>query len=53
MRAALKVMPPILLYWPTISEMNVGSMAVEVEPSYQYSITFCCCVTERSSRGAV
>jgi len=49
MRAALKVMPPILLYWPTISEMNVGSMAVEVEPSYQYSIIFCCCVTERGS----
>ena len=34
-RTAPKVMPAILLYWPTKSEMNVGGMAVEAEPSHQ------------------
>jgi len=29
--AALKVMPPILLRWPMMSEVDVGGMAVEVE----------------------
>jgi len=33
MMAALKVMPPILLCWPTTSELDVGGMAVETEPS--------------------
>jgi len=28
MRAALKVMLPILSYWPTMSEADVGGMAV-------------------------
>jgi len=28
-RAALKVMSPILLCWPTVSEVDVGGMAVE------------------------
>mgnify|MGYP001855316585 CR=1 FL=1 len=28
MRAALKIMPPILLCWPTTSEMDVDGMAV-------------------------
>ena len=37
---ALKVMPPFLR-WPTTSEVDVGDMAVEVEPSHQYSIMFC------------
>ena len=46
MRAALKVMPPILLYWPTVLEVDVGGMAVEAEP------TFCCHATDGSS-GAV
>ena len=32
--AAPKVMPPILLCWPTTSEVDVGGMAVEVEPSH-------------------
>ena len=50
MRAALKVMPPILLYWPTVSEVDVGDMAIEVEPSHQYSLTYCCCVSD-GSRG--
>ena len=30
LRAALKVMPPSLLCWPMMSEVDVGSMAVEV-----------------------
>ena len=32
--------------------MVVGGMAVEAQPSHQYSTTFCCCVTD-GSRGAV
>jgi len=34
------------------SEADVGGMAVEVETSCQYSITFCCCVAaeEQSNR---
>ena len=50
-RAALKVMLSILSRWPTTSEA-VGGMAVEVELSCQYSVTFCCCMTE-GSRGTV
>ena len=45
-------MPPILLCLPTMSEADVGGMAVEVEPSWKYFITFCCCATD-GSRGAV
>jgi len=52
MRAAPKLMPPVLLCWPMTSEADGGGMAVEVEPSHQHSITFCCCVTD-GSRGAV
>jgi len=52
MRAALKVMPPILLCQSTKSEVDVGGAAVEVEHSHQYIITFCCHVTD-SRRGAV
>jgi len=37
--------PPILLHWPVTSGVDVGGMAVEVEPSHQYSISFCCCMT--------
>ena len=33
MRAAPKVMPPILLHWSMMPEVDVGSMTVEVEPS--------------------
>jgi len=40
--AAMKVMLPILLWWPTVSVADVGGMAVEVEPSHQCSVTFCC-----------
>jgi len=52
MRAALNVMPPILSCQPTTSEADVGSMAVVVEPTHQYSFAFGCCVTD-GSRGAV
>ena len=38
-RSAPKVMPPVLLCWPTMSETDVGGMAVEVEPPGQYSAT--------------
>ena len=43
-------MPPILLCWPTTSEVDIGGMTVEVEPAQQYSITLCCCVTDHSRR---
>ena len=42
MKATAKMMFPVLLRWPTMSETDVGGMAVEVEPSHQYSITYCC-----------
>lgn len=42
--AAPKVMPSILLCWPTISKVDVEGMAIEVEHSCQYSAKFCCCV---------
>lgn len=35
MRAAPKAVPPILLYWPIASEVGVGGLPVEVEPSHQ------------------
>ena len=52
MRAAKNVMPAILLHWPTVSEADVGGMAVEAEPSHQYSDTCCCRVTD-GSRGSL
>ena len=52
MRVALKLMPPVLLCWPITLEADVGDMAVEVEPSCQYSVNFCCHATD-DSRGAV
>jgi len=51
-RAAPKVMHPILLFWPTMANADVFGMAVEAEPSHQYSVTLCCHVTD-GSRGAV
>ena len=48
MRVALKVMPAVLLHWPMMSEVDVGGMAVEVDPSHQYSVTCCCHVTDGS-----
>ena len=38
----MTIMLPTLLWWPTMSEADVGSMAVEAELSHQYSIIFCC-----------
>ena len=52
MKAAPKVMPPVLLCWCTTSEVDVGGMAVEIESSHQHSMTYCCCVTD-GSREAV
>ena len=51
-RAVPKLMPPILLCWLMTSEANIVDMAVEVEPSRQYSVKFCCRATD-GSRGAV
>jgi len=31
---------------------DISGIAIEVEPSHRYSVTFCCCVTD-GSRGAV
>ena len=45
-------MPSILFCLLTLSEVDIGGMAVKVEPSYQYPITFYCCATG-ASRGAV
>jgi len=50
MGAALKVIPPILLYWPATSEVDVGGMEAEAETSCQYSITFYCYATDGSRR---
>lgn len=44
-RAPPKVKPPTLLCWPTKTEVDVGSIVVEVESSHQYSTTLCCHVT--------
>ena len=51
-RTVPKLIPPILLCWLTTSEANIVDMAVEVEPSRQYSVKFCCRATD-DSRGAV
>ena len=44
----------LLFYYigPQCQEVDVGGMEVEVEPSCQYSITFCCCMTD-GSRGVL
>ena len=47
MRDVPKLTPPILWCWPSVSEED-GGEAVEVEPSHQYLITFCCCATDGS-----
>lgn len=51
-RAALRPMPLVLFCWPTISEVDGGGVAAEVEPCQQYSIPFHYNVTG-GSRGAV
>jgi len=52
MRAAPKVIPPVLLCWPTTQEVDDSDIESEVEPPYQYSFIFRCHVTN-GSRGAV
>jgi len=52
MRTVAKVIPPMLLRWPTMPEADVGGMAVEAEHSHPSSITHCSCVAD-GSRGAV
>ena len=46
MRAALKVLPPVLWCWPTMAETDVGGTAAEADPSYQYLIMCCCCLRD-------
>ena len=52
MRTAPKVMPLILLSWPMTSEVDVVGIAVDSDPSHQYSITFCCHVTDGNREAA-
>ena len=52
MRAALKVMPPVLWCRPMMSEADTDGMTVEAEPSHQYSVAFCCHVSD-GSKGAL
>ena len=33
-----------------MSEMDVGGMAVEAEPSHPYSVTLCCRMTDEAQR---
>jgi len=49
MGAAPKVITPILRC-PVMSEVDVGGVTAEVEPSHQYPITCFCCITD-GSRG--
>ena len=48
MMVAPKLMPPVLFCWHTTSKADAGVMAVEVEPSHQYSIPSCCCAADGS-----
>jgi len=52
LRAAPNVVPPVAWCLPMTSEVDVGGIAVEAELSHQYSITFCCHVTD-GSKGAL
>lgn len=52
MRAALKVLPPILFWLPTTPEADVGDMAVGVVPFPLFSNAFCCRVTDGSGGAA-
>ena len=53
MRAALKIMPPILLHWSKTSEADGGGMAEEVEPSHQYSINMLLLCNRWQQRGSL
>jgi len=47
-----KTILPILLCGPMTTQVDVGGMAAEVEPSHQYPITFLLLCTD-GSRGAL
>lgn len=47
--SALKVMPPILLCWPTTPEVNVGGMVAEAEPPQSCPVIFWCRGTDSST----
>ena len=49
-KAALKVVPPILLCCPTRWGMDIDGMEVVAEPSHQHPITFSCHATDDGSR---
>jgi len=51
-KGEMKLQGLLWLHRPTASEADVDGMAIEVEPSHQYSIPCCCCVTD-GRRGAV
>jgi len=49
MKGAPNVMPPILFYQLTTSEVDIGVMAAEFEPWHQYSIKCFCHVADGST----
>ena len=51
--AAPKEMPPILLCWPAITEIDVYGTAAEIEPSWQCSIPFCFHVKRWPQKGSL
>lgn len=52
MKAAVGIIPPMLLFWLTISEVDIGSMEVEVEHSHQYPLNFIA-VQQMAAQGTV
>ena len=51
-RAAQKVMPPLLLRWPTMPDTDGGGVTAEADPPHQHTTAHCCHATH-GSRGAV
>ena len=49
-RAAPKVLLPIFLRWPTVSEVDIAGMTLEAESSLQDSVVFFCCVMHGNRR---
>lgn len=49
MKAALNAVPLVSLWHPAVAEADVVGMEIEVEPSYHYSIIFCCRVADGQS----
>ena len=52
-QVAPKVMPPTLLCWPTMSEVDIGGMAVEAEPSHQCSFLLLLLYDRWQQRGSL